>query len=176
MAKAMSAMQTKILAAGAFLAAGLFARQVGSADTAFAQKAAQGGMAEVKLGQLAVQNGASDQVKQFGQRMVDDHSKAGDELMGLAAQENLTLPMSLDAKDQTTVSRLQNLTGAAFDKAYLRQMVKDHQADIADFRKEAESGADPGLKSFATRTLPTLQEHLRMAQEAGRSVGATSGN
>src|ERR1700722_6182672 len=91
------------VAAGVLLAAGAFAQQVGSADMTFAQKAAQGGMAEVKLGQLAVQNGASDPVKQFGQKMVDDHSKAGDELKALASKENLTLPMSLDAKDQATV-------------------------------------------------------------------------
>jgi putative membrane protein len=162
------------LAAGVLLAAGAFAQQVGSADTAFAQKAAQGGLAEVKLGQLAVQNGSSDQVKQFGQRMVDDHSKAGDELMGLASQENFTLPTSLSAKDQATVNRLQNLKGAAFDKAYMRDMVKDHQADIADFQKEANSGSDAGLKSFAAKTLPTLQEHLRMAKEASQSVGAMS--
>jgi putative membrane protein len=163
------------LAAGVLLASGVFGQQVGSADMAFAQKAAQGGMAEVKLGQLAVRNGASDQVKQFGQRMVDDHSKAGDELKGLASQENLTLPTSVNAKDQATIDRLQNLKGAAFDKAYMRDMVKDHQADIADFQKEANSGADAGLKSFATKTLPTLQEHLRMAKEASQSVGAMSG-
>ena len=162
------------LAAGVLLAAGAFAQQVGSADTTFAQKAAQGGMAEVKLGQLAVQNGSSDQVKQFGQRMVDDHSKAGDELKALAAQENITLPMGLNAKDQALVDRLQNMKGAAFDKAYMRDMVKDHQADIADFQKEANSGADARLKSFATRTLPTLQEHLRMAKETSQSVGAMS--
>ena len=156
------------------LATGAFAQQVGPADTAFAQKAAQGGMAEVRLGQLAVQNGSSDQVKQFGQKMVDDHSKANDELMGLASKENLTLPMSLNAKDQATVDRLQNLKGAAFDKAYMRDMVKDHQQDVADFQKEANSGSDAGLKSFAAKTLPTLQEHLRMAKEASQSVGALS--
>jgi len=162
------------LAAGVFLASGAFAQQVGSADTTFAQKAAQGGMAEVKLGQLAVQNGSSDQVKQFGQRMVDDHSKANDELMGLASQENLMLPTSLNAKDQALVDRLQNMKGAAFDKAYMRDMVRDHQQDIADFQKEASGGSDAGLKSFATKTLPTLQEHLRMAKEASQSVGAMS--
>ena len=162
------------LAAGVFLSAGAFAQQVGSADMQFAQKAAQGGMAEVQLGQLAVQNASSDQVKQFGQKMVDDHSKANDELKALASQENMTLPTSLNAKDQATVTRLSNLKGAAFDKAYMRDMVKDHQMDIADFQKEANGGSDSGLKSFATKTLPTLQEHLRMAKEASSSVGAMS--
>ena len=162
------------LAAGVLLAAGAFAQQAGSADTMFAQKAAQGGMAEVQLGQLAVQNGASDHVKQFGQRMVDDHSKANDQLKALASQENITLPTSLNAKDQALVNRLQGMKGAAFDKAYMRDMVKDHEQDIADFQKESTGGTDAGLKTFATKTLPTLQEHLRMAKEASQSVGAMS--
>jgi putative membrane protein len=162
------------LAAGVFLAAGAFAQQVGPADMKFAQNAAQGGMAEVQLGQLAVQNGSSDQVKQFGQRMVDDHSKAGDDLKALASKENIMLPTSLNAKDQALVNRLQNMKGAAFDKAYMRDMVKDHQEDIAEFQKEAASGSDADLKSFATKALPTMQEHLRMAKEASQSVGAVS--
>jgi putative membrane protein len=162
------------LATGVLLAAGAFAQQAGSADMTFAQKAAQGGMAEVQLGQLAVQNGASDQVKQFGQRMVDDHSKANDQLKALAAKESITLPTSLNAKDQALVTKLQNMKGDAFDKAYMRDMVKDHEEDIADFQKEASSGSDAGLKTFATKTLPILQEHLRMAKEASQSVGAMS--
>lgn len=133
-------------------------------DQHFMMKAAQGGMAEVQLGKLATQNASSQAVKDFGQKMVDDHSKANDELKGLAARKNVTLPTSLDAKDQATMDRLSKLTGAAFDRAYMRDMVADHKKDIADFQREASSGADPDVKTWASNTLPTLQQHLQLAQ------------
>jgi len=163
------------LAAGVFLSAGAFSQQsIGTADMRFARDAATGGMEEVQLGKLAVQNASSDQVKQFGQKMVDDHSRAGDELMALASKENMTLPTQLTPKEQAMVNRLSNLKGAAFDKAYMRDMVRDHEKDIAAFQTEASSGTDPGLKDFASKTLPTLEEHLRLAKDASNSVGAMS--
>jgi len=145
-----------------------------TADTKFAKEAASGGMAEVQMGQLAVQNASNEQVKKFGQRMVDDHSKANDQLKGIAAKDNITLPSELDAKDQATLKRLQGLKGTAFDRAYMQDMVKDHQHDVSDFQKEASNGSNPDLKAFASQTLPTLQEHLKMAQDASSAVGAMS--
>lgn len=159
-----------LLAGCAFAQAGT----TSSADTKFAKEAASGGMAEVQLGQLAVQNASSEQVKKFGQRMVDDHTKANDQLKGIAAKDNITLPTDLNAKDKATLQRLQGLKGAAFDRAYMQDMVKDHQHDVSDFQKEASSGSNPDLKSFASQTVPTLQDHLKMAQDASRSVGAMS--
>jgi predicted outer membrane protein len=99
----------------------------GSPDRNFMMRAAQGGMAEVKLGQLATQNAENQAVKDFGQKMVDDHSKANDELKGLADQKTVTLPTDLDAKDQATYDRLSKLNGAAFDKAYMKDMLLDHR-------------------------------------------------
>jgi len=143
-------------------------------DTRFAREAAMGGMMEVDLGKLAVQKASSDRVKQFGQRMVDDHSKAGDDLKGIAAKDNLILPSELDARHKAIVDRFSNLSGTAFDRVYMRDMVKDHQTDVADFQREANSGSNADLKTFATKTLPTLQEHLRIARETDDSLGATS--
>lgn len=145
-----------------------------TADSRFAREAAQGGMAEVQLGQLAVQNASNDQVKKFGQRMVDDHSKAGDQLKGVAAKDNIQLPSDISAKDKATIQRLRNLKGSEFDRAYMRDMVKDHQADIAEFQKEASGGSNPDLKSFASQTLPTLKDHLKMAEDASSAVSAMS--
>jgi putative membrane protein len=105
-------------------------------DAHFAKEAAQGGMAEVKLGQLAEEKGSSDSVKSFGKRMVDDHSKAGDKLKEVASRENITLPTDISAKDQATYDRLSKLNGAAFDRAYARDMVKDHETDVMAFKKE----------------------------------------
>jgi putative membrane protein len=139
---------------------------VSSAEKKFATDAAQGGLAEVELGQLALQKGTSPQVKQFAQRMVTDHSQANSELMQLGKSENLDLPAQVDAKEKSEMDRLRGMSGSAFDAAYMQHMVQDHQKDVADFTKQAQSGSDPGLKSFAQKYLPVLQQHLQMAQAA----------
>jgi putative membrane protein len=143
-------------------------------DARFAKEAAQGGMAEVKLGQLAQEKGSNDSVKSFGKRMVDDHSKAGDKLKEVASRESITLPTDLSIKHQATYDRLSKLNGAAFDRAYARDMVKDHETDVAAFQKEANAGRDDSLKSFASETLPTLQDHLKQAKEMMKTVGGTT--
>ena len=143
-------------------------------DTQFAKKAAQGAIAEVQLGQLAQEKGTSDSVKKFGQRMVEDHTKGGDKLKRAAAQENITLPDAISAKDKATYDELSRLSGAAFDRAYARDMVKDHEEDIADFNKEANGGKNAAIKDFATQTLPTLQDHLKEAREMRQNVSASN--
>jgi putative membrane protein len=143
-------------------------------DTQFAKKAAQGGMAEVRLGQLAQEKGTSDSVKKFGQRMVEDHTKAGEELKRAASKENITVPDDISAKDKATYDSLSKLSGAAFDRAYARDMVKDHEEDIADFNKEANGGKNAAIKDFATQTLPTLQDHLKEAKEMRQNVSASN--
>jgi putative membrane protein len=148
--------------------------QSAASDTQFAKKAAQGGMAEVKLGQLAQQKGTADSVKKFGARMVEDHSKAGDELKQAASQEKITLPTDISAKDKTTYDMLSKLSGAAFDRAYAKDMVRDHEEDVAEFNKEANSGHSPAIKDFATQTLPTLKDHLKEAKEMRQNVSATN--
>ncbi len=139
--------------------------QLSAADKMFVNKAAQGGMAEVELGQLAAQKGQSDDVKKFGQRMVDDHSKANDQLKQIAQQKGVQLPTDLDAKDKALKDRLSGLSGAQFDHVYMRHMLQDHKMDVAEFQKEANSGSDPDVKNFASQTLPTLQSHLQEAQQ-----------
>jgi putative membrane protein len=135
-----------------------------SADMRFATEAAMGGMEEVEMGRLAAEKGASDEVRQFGRRMVDDHSKANQELMQLASSKGWTLPAALGPKHQADVRKMSALSGEAFDKAYVKMMVKDHKKDVGEFQKESARGADPELKAFAASTLPTLQGHLQMIQ------------
>jgi putative membrane protein len=138
--------------------------QLSSSDRTFIMKAAQGGMAEVELGQLASQNGSSDEVKKFGQRMVDDHTKANDQLKQLAQSKGVPVPTDLSAKDKATKDRLSKMNGAEFDRAYMKDMVQDHTKDVAEFRKESTSAKDPDVKSFASQTLPTLEDHLKEAK------------
>jgi len=156
-------------------ASALFATLLSAAanpDQSFATSAAQGGMAEVKLGHLASEKGQSSKVKNFGEQMVTDHSKANAELTSIVQKKGITVPTDLSSKDQALMTRLSSLSGDAFDKAYMSAMVNDHEKDIAEFQKEADSGRDPDLKSFAGKTLPTLQEHLRMAKDAAATVDA----
>ena len=139
-------------------------------ENMFATKAAIGGMAEVKLAELAKDKASSADVKAFAQRMHDDHSKANDELKQIASHKGITLPTDLDAKHQAMYDRLSKLSGADFDRAYMRDMVADHKEDVSEFKKEAERGTDPELKAFAAKTLPTLQEHLQLAQSTDAKV------
>ena len=141
-----------------------------NSDRKFVQEAAIGGMAEVQMGNLAQQKGASDAVKQFGQRMVTDHSKANDELKQVASAKGIQVPSSLDHKEQKAMDKLSKKSGADFDKAYMSLMVDDHKKDVAEFKKEASSAKDPDVKDFATKTLPTLQEHLQLAQTTNDAV------
>jgi putative membrane protein len=138
---------------------------IGDTDTTFVQKAAQGGIAEVALGQLAAQKASSEDVKKFGQKMVDDHSKTNDELKQLAAQEHIDLPQQMTTKDKATKVRLEKLSGARFDRVYMYNIVKDHEKDVAEFERESQMAKDPALKGFAQQTLPTLREHLLEAQK-----------
>lgn len=135
-----------------------------SADSKFVLEAAMGGMAEVQLGQLAVDKATSPDVKQFGQRMVDDHGKANQELTQLAGTKGITLPTTLDAKHQADVDRLSKLTGEEFDHSYMKMMVDDHNKDVADFQHESSGGKDPDVKAWAAKTLPTLEQHQSMAK------------
>ena len=135
-----------------------------SQDQKFVMDVAMDGMMEVELGRWAAQKGTSEGVKQFGRRMVDDHSKANTELTALASSKGITLPTALDAKHQANVAKISRLTGADFDRAYVKMMLSDHKKAVSDFEKQSTKGADADIKAFAGTTLPTLKEHLTMAQ------------
>lgn len=135
-----------------------------AADQHFIKKAAEGGMAEVELGKLATEKASSPDVKQFGQRMVDDHSKANDQLKQVASEKGVTMPDQLSAKDAATKAKLEKLSGDSFDRAYMKDMVTDHTKDVSEFRMESKDAKDPDVKSFASQTLPTLEEHLKQAK------------
>jgi len=144
------------------------------ADTRFMKAAAEGGLAEVALGQLAVEKASSSDVKKFGQRMVDDHSKANDQLKQLASHKKVDLPQDLSAKDKATKATLEKLSGEQFDQAYMKGMVKDHKKDVSEFRRESTSAQDPDVKKFAADTLPTLEDHLKQAESIASPMSAAA--
>ena len=145
-------------------------------DATFAKKAAQGNMAEVALGKLAQENAQRDDVKKFGQRMIDDHGKAEQDLEGVASKANITLPKEVNAQQKAEQKRLEKLNGAAFDRAYMAMMVKDHTKDVAEFKQEANStSANADLKDYANRTYPTLEDHLTNAKAVNDALPKSAG-
>lgn len=145
-------------------------RTVDRSDLRFMEHAAQGGLAEVRMGEMAKERAAHAQVKSFGERMVQDHGKANQELKAVASNKGMTLPEAPDRSHQRDVEKLMKLQGAEFDRAYMQHMVDDHRKDVKDFEKAARDAKDPDVKAFAAKTLPTLQDHLRLAQTTWDAV------
>lgn len=140
-------------------------------DQEFVTKAAQGGIAEVTLGQLAAARAKSDDVRAFGNQMVSDHGKANDELQELARLKGVTLPSSPGKEGEQLANSLSK-EDKAFDKDYMADMVKDHEQDVKEFERASQNAGDPGVKAWAANTLPTLRNHLRMARETLAKVEA----
>lgn len=165
---------TVALFAALFTAGGISALRADDAasDSKFLKEAASGGMLEVKLGELAVQQAENAEVRRFGQRMVTDHTKANKQLTSVAEKANVTLATALNSKDQATYNKFRDLKGADFDKAYIANMVKDHEHDVAEFTKCSKNAENQQLREFAAQTLPTLEEHLRQARSIATKIGA----
>jgi putative membrane protein len=132
--------------------------------------AADAGLMEVQLATLALSKATSGKVKEFAQMMLDDHTKANEELKALAQKKNITLPTSLSDKHQKKYTKMSEKTGADFDKEYCDLMVKDHKDVVEMFKKAQENSKDPDLKAWASEKLPTLEHHLSMAERMKESV------
>lgn len=148
------------------------AKMIDHKDHEFIAKVSQGGKMEVELGQLALKQASSEDVKQFAQRMIDDHSKSGEELQGLATSKGITLPTDLDKKHKESTGKLAKFSGADFDREYMKHMVKAHNMNLTLFENQAKNGKDAETKAWAEKTLPTLREHLAQAREVADKIGA----
>ncbi len=137
-------------------------------DRMFVTKAMQGSMAEVQLGQLTLQKSNNEQVKQFAQRMIDDHTKLNDQMKPVAQQVGVTVPNQVSKNDRKTMAKLEALSGSAYDQAYINDMVKDHKQDLNDFQMEASSGQDQTVKDAATQGSKVIAQHLQMAQQLAK--------
>ena len=152
------------------------ANTLSKSDVKFMKNAAEGGMMEVQLGNLATQRASSKDVKDFGERMVKDHSKANDELTQLASNNGVTLPKDLDSKHKKMVDRLSKLSGPQFDREYMDAMVKDHTKDVNEFQSESNRIKNPDLKNWTDNTLSTIKDHLQQAQNVAQGVTKSSAN
>ena len=144
-------------------------------DKAFLKKAMQGGMAEVQTAQLALTKSNNDQVKQFAQMMIDDHTKMNDQAKPIAQQNGVAVPSAPDKKSQAMMAKLQGMSGDAFDKAYIQDMVKDHQQDEKDFKAEASNGQNPQIKDLASQGEPIIAGHLQKVQQLAKSMNVSGG-
>jgi putative membrane protein len=142
-------------------------------DADFYKKAAEGGIAEVQLGQLAQDKASAASVKEFGGMMITDHSAANEKLKAIAVKKGIQLPTSPSMGQMADKTKLEVLSGNTFDKSYIKGMVEDHEDDIKEFQTEAASGQDPDAKAFAAATLPTLKKHLKKIRAIAAAQGVT---
>lgn len=134
-------------------------------DKHFVSDALEGGMAEVQMGKLAEQKGASTDVRKFGQKMVEDHTRLGDQMKQVAGQVGVSVPNSPSLMEQMEIKKLRGLSGNDFDQEYIKDMVKDHQDDLKDFKKEADSGTSPLVKNAASKGADVISQHLALIQQ-----------
>jgi putative membrane protein len=145
------------------------ANQQAMADQSFVRKALEGGVAEVQLGQLAQQKSQSDDVKQFGQKMVEDHTQLGDQMKPIAQQLGVKEPKGPSKKDKQLMAKLEGLSGPQFDEAYIQAMVKDHKQDLKEFKDEAQAAQNPNVKQVAQQGAGVISQHLQMIQQIAQS-------
>jgi len=150
-------------------AAGNHAGMGKAGDGTFMKRADADGMAEVAMGRLALEKSSNSGVKQLAQRIVDDHTKADDQLAALARSKQVTLPTQPMADARKTADAMRKMNGSAFDEAWAKHMVSDHQKAIALFSRESKGGSDADVRNFATATLPVLRTHLQLAQQLSRN-------
>lgn len=144
-------------------------------DRRFVENAVRSNMAEYELGKLAEQHASSPEVKQFAERMVSDHGKAGEALREVAQHNGITLPDKPKHSETREMGKLAKLTGTQFDRAYIDHMVKDHRKDVKEFQEQAQKAKDPEVKKIAEQMLPTLKEHLQMAEQSQAALGGAKG-
>jgi len=138
-------------------------------DKAFLRKAAEGGMAEVQLGQLAQQKGSSQDVRQFGEKMVQEHSQLNEQLKPIAERDGVRPPKALSKKDEATMKKLESLSGQQFDHAYIETMLKDHKKDLKEFKETANRTQNSQLKDAAQHGVQVIESHLQDIQQIAKS-------
>ncbi len=135
-----------------------------NSDSKFMMMAAMSDMNEIGLSNTALSKSSNEDVKKLAQMMVDDHTKASEELKPIAMSKNVMLPTEMDSKHKAAMEKMSAMSGSGFDREYVKMMVKDHEKAVAMFQKEANNGKDAEAKAFAAKTLPTLQGHLDMSR------------
>ena len=140
----------------------------GVPDSRFLMHAVRDGLFHVEAAKLAAERGSSEDVKKFGQHAVEHHSQNNDELTKLISTKGMTPPKNMNKRERESIDKLAKLSGPAFDKAYIEMEAKHHSRDLSDFQKEAKAGKDPDVKAWAAKTVPTIEEHLKMLNDLSK--------
>lgn len=143
-------------------------------DRSFLSEAAQGGLMEVRMGELGEQKATNPEVKNLAQTLHNDHQKANDELAGAVQSKGIQLPTEMSSTHQAAITSLENKSGAEFDRQFVRDTIRDHRKDIDAFERASRDLSDPDLKSWAEKTLPVLRKHLSLAEQAEKSLSSGS--
>ena len=146
------------------------------ADQKFLMMAAQGNIAEIQMAQLAKQKSQSNQVQNYAQRIIEDHTTSNNEVMQIMQKKGFTMPKSPPAEAVAMMKKMKAMPSSKFAKMYMQDMIKDHTKDIADYQNEAKHGYDDDVKAYAMKTLPTLQSHLQLAQTLSNPTAKTNMN
>lgn len=144
--------------------------KLSTGDKSFLKMAAESNMTEAHLGQMAESQASETTVKTLGKTLDQDHTQAYEALQDVATKTGQTIPNGIDVSKDPAIKRLMNLKGTAFDRDFLRHEIQDHQKTIAQFKREAEHGENPDIKAYADKTLPTLENHLRQAEDLAKSA------
>jgi putative membrane protein len=143
-----------------------------NADMPFVRHAGSTNLMEIRLGQVAQTRASNTAVKQFGQRMVDDHTRLQNQLTAVVSNTGVSFVPAMDASHQQLASRIERLSGAEFDRAYMQAMIQGHQNDVNQFQTQSQSARSTQIRNLASGTLPLLQQHLSLAVQVGSQVGA----
>lgn len=144
-------------------------------DRQFARDAAIAGLSNVELGKLAAEKASSEEIRQFGKQLSEDQTKNNDRLKEVASQQKIPIPDALDSKHQSAIDKIAKLSGPEFDKAFLKEQLKEQEAQVRDFSDEAQRGTDPNFKTFAAGALPNLQQQLDAAKGLNKSAKRAKG-
>ena len=147
-----------------------FAQAAKTDAQSFLEKAAEGQQIEISLGQLAAQRAVNERVKDFGQQMVEDHKKDSQQVEQLALKGGVQLSPGVSEEHKHKVNKLSQLSGHAFDRAYIDYILEDHEATVAEFQLRVKTIQDEGIKQWIASTLPTLQTHREKAHQVKYSL------
>jgi putative membrane protein len=154
---------------------GINSGEASQMDKMFVIRELQSSMAEVQLGQLTLQKTNNEQMKQFAQKMIDDHSKLGDQMKTFAQQIGVDIPTQVSKKDKETMAKLQALSGTEYEQAYIKATMKDHKKDLSEFQMEASTGQDQAVKDAASQLSQVIEQHLQMIEQIAKDQKATQG-
>ncbi len=152
---------------------GLNSGEASQADKMFVSRALQGDMAQIEFGQLTLQKSNNDQVKQFAQKMIDDHSQLVEQVKAFAKQIRVEMPTQVAKKDKASLAKLQQLSGPEFDRAYIEEMVKDHKRYMSEFQMEGSTGQDEAVKNAASQMSQMIAQHLQMIEQIAKDQKGT---